>query len=140
MDDLVRYVAAERENVERTLAGLDETLARSPLGRVELAAMAAFLHNVYNGMENILKQITRRRGGKIPTGPSWHKELLDLATSLRVISEPVAEQLYQYLAFRHFFVHGYAMTLKEEQLRPLAQEARNAWNLFMREVEHAVVG
>ena len=106
MDDLARYIAAEKENVERTLTGLDETVARNPLGRVELAAMAAFLHNMYNGMENILKQLVRRRGAKVPTGSSWHKELLELAVSLRVISEPVSEQLYQYLAFRHYFVHG----------------------------------
>ena len=135
MDDLARRIAAERENVERTLACLDEALARRPPGRIELAAIAAYLQNVYNGMENVIKQEVRGRGGEMPSGPSWHKDLLELAVSMKLLSAEMGTDLYEYLAFRHFFVHGYALMLREEDLLPLAEKARGVWERFLREAE-----
>jgi hypothetical protein len=43
MVDLTRRIAAEKENVERTLRNLRETLARPERSAVELAAIATFL-------------------------------------------------------------------------------------------------
>ena len=68
MDDLVRRIAAERENVERTLVYLDEALAREPLGRIELAAIAAFLQNVYNELRTSSSRWSGTREGKFHRG------------------------------------------------------------------------
>ena len=57
MVELARKIAAERENIERTLEDLKEASERNEKTVIELAAMATFLHNIYNGIENILKQI-----------------------------------------------------------------------------------
>jgi len=135
MVDLPRRIAAERENVEKTLADLAEALARQEKQTVELAAIGAFLHNFYSGIENILKQISRDRGTVIPDGPSWHKDLLDAAATAGIVSQSVADDLYEYLAFRHFFVHAYTFMLNEEDLLPLANNAPQVWCRFIDAVE-----
>ena len=137
MDELLRRIEAERENVERTLVDLDEALAREPLGRIELAAIAAFLQNAYNGVENVIKQVVRHKGCEIPSGPSSHRDLLELAVSLNVITAERSRELYEYLAFRHFFVHGYTFTLREADLVPLARAVRGVWDRFLHEAERA---
>ena len=55
-----------------------------------------------------------------------------------MITAERSRELYEYLAFRHFFVHGYTLTLRETDLVLLAREARGAWNRFLREAERAL--
>ena len=69
------------------------------------------LHNFYNGIENILKQIILSKKIEVPGGESWHKELLELALAKEFISKDCTNNLAQYLAFRHFFSHAYALDL-----------------------------
>lgn len=54
MVDITRQVAAEKENVEKALGNLRDAMGRREKSVVELAAIATFLHNIYNGIENIL--------------------------------------------------------------------------------------
>ena len=131
MVDLPRRIVAERENIERTLADLAQALARKEKQTVELAAIGAFLHNFCSGIENILKQIATDQGTSIPDGPNWHKDLLDASVTAGIVSQSVADELYEYLAFRHFFVHAYTFMLKEEDLFPLANNALPVWSRFI---------
>ena len=56
MANLPKQILAEKENVEKALDNLEDALARPKKSVVELSAIATFLHNIYNGIENILKQ------------------------------------------------------------------------------------
>ena len=118
--DLTRKVGLEKQNIARTLANLQLALDRQDRSVVELAAVATFLHNIYNGMENILKLILRARGVTVPASETWHKDLLESSVTEKVLSRALADQLYPYLAFRHFFSHSYSFLLDAGQLLPLA--------------------
>ena len=106
MVDINRQVAAEKENVEKALGNLRDAMGRREKSVVELAAIATFIHNIYNGIENILKQVLKAKGTEIPKSDTWHKDLLNLSVSLGIIPEKLSDNLYEYLTFRHFlFMH-----------------------------------
>ena len=131
MVDITRQVAAEKENVEKALSNLRDAMGRREKSVVELAAIATFLHNIYNGIENILKQVLRAKGTEIPKSDTWHKDLLNLSVSLGIIPEKLSDDLYEYLTFRHFFVHAYGFMLEEAHLENLANNITNVWLQFL---------
>ena len=131
MVDITRQVAAEKENVEKALSNLRDAMGRREKSVVELAAIATFIHNIYNGIENILKQVLRARGTEIPKSDTWHKDLLNLSVSLGIIPEKLSDDLYEYLTFRHFFVHAYGFMLEEAHLENLANNITNVWLQFL---------
>ena len=122
---------AERENVEKALNDLKTAMNRKEKTVIELAAIATFLHNIYNGIENILKQIIKAKAMSMPSSETWHKDLLNLSVSIGIITEELASELYTYLAFRHFFVHGYGFKLEEAHLRSLADDISRIWSQFI---------
>ena len=81
MVKLSEKIEAEKENVDRTLANLKEVMERDEKGVIELSAMATFLNNFYNGVENILKQSLKATGINIPKSERWHRELLKTSAS-----------------------------------------------------------
>lgn len=134
MDDLHRRILAEKENVEIALSNLNETMARNPKTVIELAAIGTFLHNIYNGIENILKQTLKSRNIEIPKSGSWHKDLLEISVSQGIISELLSDQLYEYLTFRHFFIHAYGFQLQESHLEILANNIPEIWLQLTNEI------
>lgn len=59
MEELSREIEAEKEHILATPKALKEAMERMERTIVELAAIAAFIHNVYHGMENLLKGILK---------------------------------------------------------------------------------
>ncbi len=131
MVDITRQVAAEKENVEKALVNLGDAMGRREKSVVELAAIATFIHNIYNGIENILKQVLKAKGTEIPKSDTWHKDLLNLSVSLGIIPEKLSDGLYEYLTFRHFFVHAYGFMLEEAHSENLANNITNVWLQFL---------
>lgn len=135
MDSLYKQIIAERENVEIALSNLKKAMARKKKSVIELAAVGTFLHNIYNGIENILKQILKTKNVEIPKSDTWHKDLLNFSVSHEIISEGLTDELYEYLTFRHFFVHAYGFMLDEAQLEDLGNNIPDIWNRFLLEIE-----
>ena len=94
MADLAARIAAEKANVERTLADLDVAMGREDLGVVEMAAIGAVLHNIYSGIENIVKQVLKSKGRPIPAGATWRRDLLEAAVSASVLDQSLVDGLY----------------------------------------------
>lgn len=138
MGNLTREILAEKENVEEALNNLKEAMARDKKSVVELSAIATFLHNIYNGIENILKQTLKIKDIKVPRTETWHKDLLNLSVANGIISEELSDELYEYLTFRHFFVHAYGFMLVEKQLEDLADNIPNIWSKFLSEIENSL--
>ncbi len=135
MDELTEQILAEKENVDIALHNLKTAMSRNEKTVIELAAIATFLHNIYNGIENILKQILISRDIMVPKSDKWHKDLLNKSLSSGIISEELSNKLYKYLTFRHFFVHAYGLMLDEKQLESLANDIPEIWNQFLKEIE-----
>ncbi|MBI5244851.1 MAG: hypothetical protein HY922_14370 [Elusimicrobia bacterium] len=121
-DQLRLYCEAEFENIEKVLAQLGSiTGVEKEYSVAELAAVATFLHNAYNGIENILKRVLTFEGAELKDSPSWHKELLKMSNEKKTIPENLYLPLSQLLSFRHFFIHSYVFVLKWDNLKPLVE-------------------
>ncbi|MBI2265498.1 MAG: hypothetical protein HYU64_10050 [Armatimonadetes bacterium] len=133
---LREHCEAEFENIESTLQELRGIVAQEKrYSTAELTAIAAFLHNFYNGIENTLKRIMTYQNVPIPVTSTWHRDLLKSASDAAIIPATLYEQLSLYLSFRHFFVHAYSIALRWEELEPLVSSIENAWVEFRRAVE-----
>jgi hypothetical protein len=137
MPDYRLRIEAEYEAIESALSALPR-LPLSKLSRLEIAGVAAMLHNFYNGIENVLKQVFRSKSIRIPEGESWHRDLLMVAAEKEILSERFLDDLKPYLAFRHFFSHGYAVNLVPERMEPLVEHAESVFSKFRGEIENAM--
>jgi hypothetical protein len=123
-------MASFRERVESEYEALEEILRTLPqssclqeLSVLELAGVAALLHNFYNGVENILKQVFITERVPVPDGPAWHRDLPMVAVERAILSGTAVEPLRRFLAFRHFFSHGYALDLDPQRMESLVAHA-----------------
>ncbi|MEN9800713.1 MAG: hypothetical protein RL653_4410 [Pseudomonadota bacterium] len=80
------------------------------------------LHHAYGSIESALARISRHVEGEEPSGGHWHQELLEAAAldipGIRpaLLSGESLVALRELLASRHFFRHGYAVTLDAARL------------------------
>ena len=134
MADYRSRIEAEYEAIEKALQSLPQTDLHK-LSSLELAGVAALLHNFYNGIENVLKQLISSRGLSIPSGSTWHRELLEQAIQSGLVSDALCENLKRYLAFRHFFSHAYALELHPERMQPLVSDANRVYAQFRADID-----
>lgn len=119
-------LAAEWEAVERALAHLDRVGREEP-GPLEVRGAASVLHDFYNGLESIFTRIAVQVDRNMPEGPHWHVDLLRRMTratpGLRpaLLDEDLAEELEEFLRFRHLFRHTYGFRLRWERIRLLLE-------------------
>ena len=138
MGELSQRIQAELENIDELFIEMPSYEKLPKLSTLELAGVAALLHNFYNGIENILKQIVLSKKLEVPSGESWHKELLELAFSKAFISEDSKNKLAQYLAFRHFFSHAYALDLYPDKMEPLVKDLKEVYEEFKKDIDKFV--
>jgi uncharacterized protein YutE (UPF0331/DUF86 family) len=138
MAKLTDRVEAELENIQEVLNRLPSATKLSSIKDLELAGVATLLHNFYNGNENIIKQIISSKGVSIPQGPSWHRDLLDLALKHKVINKTAWRSLKQFLGFRHFFNHAYAFRLEVNRMRPLVKTAPRLFDSIKRGIQKSL--
>ncbi len=123
--ELREEITVELEALEATvneLLALQRDVAdRQPTIR-EKAAAAAFLAQFYNGIENILKRISRYHNVPLPAGETWHVDLFQRFCSpshqdLPVLfDEDLASALAPYRRFRHIVFHGYGFQLDWDRM------------------------
>ena len=138
---MVNYKArieAEYEAIEEIIASFPSSTALSEINQLELAGVAALLHNFYNGIENVIKQLLRAKNISIPQGQSWHQDLLIITIEKDILSHAIAGELKHFLAFRHFFSHAYALDLSPQRMEPLVAVLPVLFEKFRGEIEKSL--
>jgi hypothetical protein len=134
-EELREDVLDEERAIEVTLTRLREIRGKFDPQAKDYStepAMGAYLMNFYNGIENILKRVSKEYYQTMPKGESWHKELLALSANppqgkVALFSEQVLERLHSYRNFRHRFVSGYGFQLKGEKMFELIDNIQTLW-------------
>ena len=141
--NLLRSIVAE---IERELENLNEL--RKELKEINFQesmimrrSTGSILHDFYNGAERIFKKIAVDINGGYEDSEKWHKALLFKMTipvkGLRpaVLSEELAAEMDEYLAFRHLFRNIYGFELKGERIGYLAKKFDPVAKKFIREIK-----
>jgi len=79
--------------------------------------------------------IFKEKSFEIPTGVSWHKELLVIAENKKIISNEILNKIKEYLAFRHFFLHAYALELHYSRIETLVENIFDIFEDFKEEIK-----
>lgn len=127
--DALDLTLTELKSLQADLAGRDPTLR-------EKAAAAAFLAQLYSGVENVLKRISQFYGVALPSGENWHVELFIRfckpgCPPLPVLfDDSLAVAMTPYRKFRHVFHHGYSFQLDWERMREGVERAEDVFSRF----------
>lgn len=131
--------------IERELQNLQEF--HSELAKIKSEkdiifkrSMGSILHDFYNCCERVFKKIAIEINAGYEDTPKWHKSLLFKMTipveGLRpqVISEELAADLDEYLAFRHLFRNIYGFELKGGRIDYLVEKFEVVSERFDKEI------
>lgn len=130
------YCEAEFENIDKVMMELLSVVKVKGDGFsiIELAAIGTFIHNFYNGVENILKRVLLYKQIEVKDTPTWHKDLLKTSFENGIICADLYHHMSNYLSFRHFFVHAYGFSLNWEDMKPLVEGIDEALKRFKQEI------
>ena len=118
--------------VNELLALQQDVSHREPTVR-EKAASAAFLAQFYNGIENILKRVSRYHDVPLPTGETWHIELFQRFCSPPysglplLFDESLSANLAPYRRFRHVAFHSYGFQLDWSRMAEGVADVQNVF-------------
>jgi len=138
-EELEEEITVELESLESTVNELQslqgDVVGREPTVREKTAA-AAFLAQFYNGVENILKRLSRYHNVAIPSGETWHVDLFQLYCSPikpdlpTLLDKVMSVALAPYRRFRHVAFHGYGFQLEWERMAEGVAGIQNVFSRF----------
>lgn len=120
----------EQEQLDLVILKIQEL--NRDITELKITALATYLMNFYNGIENILKRCAKEYYKKMPKGEDWHKLLLQQSylcgkDRIPVFKKETTDKLYSYLTFRHFFIHGYGFKLSWDKMKVLVADIDTLW-------------
>ncbi len=141
--DILRGIISEIEKELDNLSELRKEMKEIESGESTILkrSMGSILHDFYNCCERIFKKVAIEINGGYEDIEKWHKALLFKMTipikGLRppVISEELAAELDEYLAFRHVFRNIYGFELKGERIGYLARKFDKVANRFIKDIK-----
>lgn len=98
------------------------------------------LHDFYTAVEDIFEMVAQDLDGGLPSGPAWHRRLLN-SMSVPVegvrpawISKETVAWLNDYLSFRHAFRNVYGHRLEWSRMKPLLEQLPGRYNSLKQEI------
>lgn len=104
-------------------------------GAVSAASLG--VHNVYNGIEDILMSLARDLDGSAPSGPTIHQDVLDqMASEISgrrpaLLPPDLHIDLTDLKGFRHLVRHKYGFDLRPEKVVDNVQRLQRAYPAFV---------
>lgn len=140
--DLKEQIAVEEAQLQQLLTLHQPILKKSRSQApdpIELSALAAFLHSLYTGIENLFRRVAIEIDGGIDRGEGWHRRLLlQMAEERRdrpaVISSTLLDRLQPYLQFRHVFRNAYSFQLQWDKMQPLVLHCEETFGALRAEI------
>lgn len=135
---LAGRIRQELGELEKVLARVERavTAARQSTEDQDLYVDSAALnlHDFYTGIERIFHHIAATIDDNVPSGQSWHRDLLQqMGLDLpqvrpRVLSTETISDLEEYLRFRHVVRNIYTFEFDMSQIERLTQNLRPSFD------------
>jgi len=146
MNEALRSTIAE---IEKELANLQELLQELAVVKpqddlIAKRAKGSILHDFYNCCERVFKKIAVELNSGYEESEKWHKALLYRMTipvegiRPRVLSDDLAADLDEFLAFRHLFRNIYGFELKGGRIEFLAGRLEEVAGMFAKEIREFI--
>jgi hypothetical protein len=126
IEELKEELSIELESmdimVNESLSLINDIRDSEPTVREKTAA-AGFLAQFYNGLENILKRISRFYEVPLPVGDTWHIELFRYFCSPPypplplLFDDALASAIAPFRKFRHVVHHGYGFQIDWDRMK-----------------------
>lgn len=142
-DQVVERIRGEVETLEQIVTralNAWSRVRRMPGEQAYVDSVALNLHGIYSGVERLFELIARHVDDRLPSGVTWHRELLkqmarDLpGTRPAVIGEDSAESLDELRRFRHLVRNVYTVNLSPEKMAGLLSVLPALWSKLRAEL------
>jgi hypothetical protein len=122
IEELKEYLDQEFGNIDRIVNELFLLYRpeKSEYSLAEQAAVAAFIVNIYSGIEKILKQMLLFDKLDVHDSPEWHEKVLRKSSEIGILPSDLFKILSSYLAFRNYYIYTYIFNIKWENITALA--------------------
>lgn len=141
---LISQIEKDLENLDELASELKSLTGKR--GIVYSRARGSILHDFYNCCERIFRRIALDLNSEYGDSEKWHKELLYRMTMPvkgirpRIISDELASDLDEFLAFRHLFRSIYGFELKGNRVDNLVEKFGPVSKKFKREIKNFISG
>jgi hypothetical protein len=137
MEELKKYCDEEFGNIEKIKAELLNLFktGKTEYSLAERASAAAFIVNIYGGVENILKEMLVYDKLDTKDSPEWHEKVLKKANEIGILPHDLFQILTRYLSFRNFFIYSYIFNIKLDDIIVLADAISGMLNKFRTEID-----
>lgn len=137
LDELKQHHAQEFQNIDKTMNELFSVYnpEKSGYTLAEQAAIAAFIVNIYSGIESVLKQMLIFDRLDIDDSPGWHEKVLRKAGEIGILPPELFQLLTRYLSFRNYFIYSYILNIKWEDMKSLVEALKDVVAQIRSEVD-----
>jgi hypothetical protein len=140
IEELNNYLDQEFGNIDRIIKELFSLYRseKSEYAFAEQAAVAAFIVNIYSGIEKILKQMLLFDKLDVHDSPEWHEKVLRKSSEIGILPPDLFKILSSYLAFRNYFIYTYLFNIKWENITVLADTVNDVVGKLRSEINEYI--
>ncbi|MFQ5855841.1 MAG: antitoxin [Anaerolineae bacterium] len=129
----IRDEMAELERAIQRVLHAWSQVQQTPDEQAYVDSVALNLHGFYSGLERLFELIARHVDRNLPSGDTWHRDLLEqMAEEMpgvrpAVIHQTNAHALDEFRRFRHLVRNVYTFNLIPDKMEPLTSALPGLW-------------